>query len=568
MNDSAFDEKTLFAYENTLTYNSITEEEKQNGNICTILPNASKYEDRIYIEAGELVFDAKGKEIEWCSQVGIRVSGFYIVDGVLMSVTGVENLIDNTGTLVLPSTVKEISQGAFYNTPSLKHLIIPGTVEKINSSAFWGNTYLETVEIQNGVKKIGSRAFYGCSNLKEIIIPDSVTIIDTQAFQYCKKLENVRLSNNIENLSDAAFYGCEELSTVIIPDSVKVIGSAFGNCKKLTNIKIPKNVTSIAKDAFSYCNLLTLTVNEENETYKMIDNMLCTKDGKDVIQIMKINTLTELTIPDGVETISLQGAVKLKKLIVPASVKDLGSFYGTTELSEVEIAEDNEYYSSDEGAIYNKNKTILVRCISQEESYTVKEGVKKLAENSFHNKKKLKELIISDSVETVAGLSIYLSTNLQSLYIGKSVKNMNGHSLYYLPLLTNVTVSSENTNFKAENGMILSYDGKTLVKVLGNVTSIDVPNTIEKIGTWAFARQDKLTTVTFKEGLKEVDSGAFYQCEKLTEVFFPSTLTTISSTAFNMATALSKIVINKPKDSISGAPWSSPYGNKAINWAG
>lgn len=43
------------------------------------------------------------------------------------------------------------------------------------------------------------------------------------------------------------------------------------------------------KGPFNNCALLTLAVAEENETYKMIDNMLCTKDGKNVIQIVGKN---------------------------------------------------------------------------------------------------------------------------------------------------------------------------------------------------------------------------------------------------------------------------------------
>lgn len=93
-------------------------------------------------------------------------------------------------------------------------------------------------------------------------------------------------------------------------------------------------------------------------------------------------------------------------------------------------------------------------------------------------------------------------------------------------------------------------------------------DSIVKIGPWAFLYQTKLTSITFKEGLKELEECAFFDCGSFAKVEIPSTLTTLYSNVFYYAFALSEIVINKPKDSISGASWQCAFGEKAIFWAG
>jgi hypothetical protein len=91
--------------------------------------------------------------------------------------------------------------------------------------------------IPNTVKDIDNNAFYGCTGLTSIVIPDSVTHIGSNAFYGCSSLISIDIPNTITNIYGSTFYNCSSLTSVTIPDSVTNIGdNVFQNCSSLTSI--------------------------------------------------------------------------------------------------------------------------------------------------------------------------------------------------------------------------------------------------------------------------------------------------------------------------------------------
>lgn len=70
-------------------------------------------------------------------------------------------------------------------------IIVPDSVVEINDYAFWKCVYLESVIIPNGVTKIGYSAFYGCYMLTNVTIGDNITSIGIRAFEYCSNITSV-----------------------------------------------------------------------------------------------------------------------------------------------------------------------------------------------------------------------------------------------------------------------------------------------------------------------------------------------------------------------------------------
>ena len=116
--------------------------------------------------------------------------------------------------LIIPSTVTDIKDCAFYNCAFLANIIIPNSVTGIGNYAFEGCVNLDNVIIPNSVKEIGYCAFYGCEGLKSIIIPDSVTDIRSSTFSYCVNLTSITMPNAIKHIEDEAFSGCKNLIDV------------------------------------------------------------------------------------------------------------------------------------------------------------------------------------------------------------------------------------------------------------------------------------------------------------------------------------------------------------------
>ena len=101
-------------------------------------------------------------------------SDFHIdKEGCLTSYTGSEEHV------VIPEGVKRIGgnpdNSIFEDTETeIKSVVIPDSVIEIGERAFYTCLQLEEVTMGNGVKKIGQEAFAGCFKMKTIHLSDSL----------------------------------------------------------------------------------------------------------------------------------------------------------------------------------------------------------------------------------------------------------------------------------------------------------------------------------------------------------------------------------------------------------
>lgn len=201
--------------------------------------------------------------------------------------------------VIIPDTITEIPDGAFYNCVGLKSITIPNTIVSIGYEAFGGCVGLNTITMPNSLTSIGSNAFNGCTGIIKLEIPDSVTTIGKDAFASCTGIKELKLSESLTELSERVFYNCTGISSVKIPESVTTIlngdsslWGAFGKCTNLEKVLIPDLVVTISKGAFLDCPKLTIYGNdgmkskeyaEANEiNFDYIANWDKANDGADV----------------------------------------------------------------------------------------------------------------------------------------------------------------------------------------------------------------------------------------------------------------------------------------------
>ena len=103
----------------------------------------------------------------------------------------------------------------YLNGKEIKDLVIPISVTNIGNYAFYGCSGLTSVTIPNSVTSIGDYAFYRCFGLTSVTIPNSMTSIGNWAFNGCSGLTSVTIGNSVTSIGDYAFYGCVGLTTVI-----------------------------------------------------------------------------------------------------------------------------------------------------------------------------------------------------------------------------------------------------------------------------------------------------------------------------------------------------------------
>jgi hypothetical protein len=82
----------------------------------------------------------------------------------------------------------------------------------------------------------------------------------------------------------------------------------------------------------------------------------------------------------------------------------------------------------------------------------------------------------------------------------------------------------------------------------------------------AFQDCTALVDVTIPNGVQSIGTFVFNRCSSLVSVEIPASVTEIGTNCFAGATALTTITINKPENSISGAPWGAT--NATVVWTG
>ena len=575
--EGRFELDSLSASENRLEYNT---KEGTEGSIYEVIPSAKKkYEGEFEIIKGELYYKGQAEDkLIWAKEVGIGIIPYIIIEGELVSSNVNIELVTGSGSIVIPSNVEVIGEGAFSNVEGLKEVVIPGTVKEIKKNAFANNNTLEKVIIEEGVEKIEENAFYSCKNLKEVQIADSVIEIGSSAFMYCSNLEKINIPNNLKEIPSYFIYYCPKIENIVIPDSVINIENGGFGYTNISSINISKNVTSIGTSAFVNCNKLEkVNIDSENKSFKYENGILYDLNKGEVKFIANSKLNSEVfEFPYGVKIANLGGGItnnkiKVIKIIkIPETVTSI-SFYDfafLSNLEDIEIAEGNNVYQKIGNGVYNKdeNNKILYYYLKDEKNVILEEGIKEIASYAFMYNKELESIELPDSLKIINNQVFNGCSKLNNIKIGKNLSNINGMSFYNIPVDTNIEISPTNNYYIFENGMILTKDRKKLVReITTNNEDVEIPYGIEEIGDYAFHYCINLKNVIIPNTVKKIGN-SFNHCDALEKIEIPSSVESISSNCFNYSLNLKEIVIHKKKGEITGSPWGCVYGDRGVTW--
>lgn len=298
------------------------------------------------------------------------------------------------------------------------------------------------ITIPDGVKSIENYAFGNSPSVTSVTIPKSLESMDGNVFSFCMKLKEIKVSKNNQYFSSEngilydkkkkVLLQCprEMEGDIIIPETVVKIGDeAFWNCYYLTSISIPESVTSIGKYAFHLC-----------------------------------LRLLNATIPKNVKSIGV------------------GAFAGEASMSDIQVSEDNKYFTSENGILYDKKKKVLIQC----------------------PRAKSGEIKIPESVTNIGEEAFEYCQNVTSIIIPESVTNI----------------------------------GRVAFKSCENLTSVIIPQGVTQIEESTFSGCSSLSNVTIPKGVTSISNSAFYSCTSLKNITIPETVTSIDKSAFDTSVDL------------------------------
>ena len=363
----------------------------------------------------------------------------YSVSDDEVIIIGVVDEEEVTGNIVIPSEIdgKPVTaiDGAFENCYELTGVQIPNTVKTIGEWAFAYCESLTNLEIPDSVVSIGEYAFCGCSDVVSVTLGKGVASIGEAAFRDCDFLQSINVSAQNEAFSseDGVLFNKSKTTLVVypsrkptdtytIPDSVITIGNnAFNKCRNLSSIYIPANVKNLECGAFQVCHLTSITLTEG------LVNI-----GDEAFRICEI---TSIEIPDSVTTIgknAFEGCMDLESVTLGSGVTSIGeaAFDNCESLTAIDVDGDNEYFASENGVLFNKNKTELVAypCGKTAETYTVPNGVTTIGNYAFSHCENLMEINFPSTLAVIGDEAFISCRQIEEIELPGSLKEIGSNA--------------------------------------------------------------------------------------------------------------------------------------------
>ena len=306
--------------------------------------------------------------------------------------------------------------------------------------------------------------------------------------------------------------GAKYLTTITVPATyngkkvLEIKAEAFTGCKNIVAINIPNSITKIVPEAFSDCSALeSVTIYEvegtvdpvyyspeitgaDGKTHK--DGVVIKNDGvtgKTLFYFPNAKTGNNgvYAIPDDVETIPAEifSGRELTKIIVPASVTNVmaNGFATARYLTEV------EFLAAPEG--------------TEEKALTIDE-------KAFEGCYRLENLILPARLMT---MKLYDAKAADGSYTQSVFKGCS--HLANIEVRGNAAPNQERV-YTAQNGMLLSADGKTLLYYPAGKTdtAVVLPDSVTSIGDRAFYKNTKIKTFVVPARLQNIGESAFEGC--------------------------------------------------------
>ncbi len=309
----------------------------------------------------------------------------------------------------------------------------------------------------------------------------------------------------------------------------KIRHQAFRS-KEITSIEIPDSVTYIGEDAFMFCSKLeSIIVDENNTHYKSIDGNLYNKDATTLIKYAEakkdfttpesVTTIgeyavsgcafTNISISENIEKIgklAFSYCIRLESFAISDSVTSISTdaFDGCMALKSITVDENNTYYKSIDGNLYNKDATTLIKYAEakKDESFTVPESVTTIGAEAFKG-----------------------SVGIKSITIPKNVTCIGEAAFKECIMLVSIIVDENNTYYKSIDGNLYNKDTTTLIRYAPAKKDEDftIPESVTRIDVGAFCNSRQLTSITIPESVTSIGAYAFSGKTRINSITFKGT---------------------------------------------
>ena len=267
---------------------------------------------------------------------------------------------------------------------------------------------------------------------------------------FIKTFNELEEFKNIRSIPDQAFFQCSNLTEITLPINIESIGSFGLGATKITKVRIPNNVTNIYYTAFDGSPIETFEVGGANVSFMVKDDVLISSNGI-LVKYPEGKTNTTYTTDDsivGLGAWSIKGT-KLRILNIGDNVVshedrcisdnvylntlNLGSsispnrlaqhISGNNVLMDINVSEDHLSICSEEGVVYDINKSTLWKYPEGRSELDIIQSVNKIGTYAMAQCMQFKsDLVIPDHIESIDESGIYACQNITGISFNPTSK--------------------------------------------------------------------------------------------------------------------------------------------------
>ena len=385
------------------------------------------------------------------------------------------------------------------------------------------------------VTGIGRFAFSNCDTITSITIPNTIKSIGTGAFDGCAALQSISIPNGVAKIDPCTFMRCSSLTSISMPESVEFIGIlAFMDCKSLNHIDLPDSLITIEDLVFNGCSSLksisipSKLAHIDEELFDQCDNL----ENIYVNELNEFYSSIDGALCDKNKTKLICVPKGKKSYTIPSSITNISetAFCFCSRLTSITVEKDSGVYDSRNNCnavIESATNTLLFGC----KNTIIPSDITKIGDNAFWGNGALTNITIPNSVNRIGKYAFYNCDSLSSIVIPSTVQSIEVGAFRGCSSLSSIKVEEGNNVYDSRDNCNALIETATNTLIVGCNNTI-IPYSVEHIGEFAFSRC-KFEKIMIPDGVRTIGSLAFESCHSLDAISLPSTITSIGRHVFS-----------------------------------
>ncbi len=488
------------------------------------------------------------------------------------------------GTYVLPASVVEVSNNAFYGANNLTAVVLNDSLKRIGEFAFAECGSIGSINITKEIEfigegafsnaevssltevsfddamalaEIGNGAFAGNYNVTAIDLPSTLVKLGSAVFDGCKSLYGISaLNNQYFTVVNGALYSTDKTKLYVYPARYGVSeGAGYGVGVFDPEVEIDESCLRIVSGAFSYAKISTViitsnvTIEEGAFNCPTLRRVLFdTSDFSATISSFG-DFLPEIVINANNMDVTVIGRINAEfgNSVVEYNAN---TWVDTRAYEDDFIFETYKYTEMVNGATVQKEG---VRILGSRQSSTNLHipttlnnySVTEIADYAFYGDNFIEKIFLPSDLRVIGTRAFSNMSKLVEISFNGTLISIGDFAFAGSSLLANVSADAgmsnvvsfgksvfDGTAFIDDTSSDFLMVGEILVKYNGYGMEVTLPEGVEYIASDAFDRHGEITSIDFGESLRIVDARAFQYCAGIKEISFPYSLVEIRGEAF------------------------------------